>query len=66
MRVFAVLALMMWAWGAGSLYGVGGTQAKMCKTDALAIDPITPFAWPLAVVAITLEGGWGEGDFSCP
>lgn len=65
MRVISVLMLMAWAWGAGGVYAVGGAEAKFCNDESLAIDPITPFAWQLAVVAITFDGGWGKNEAAC-
>lgn len=66
MRVAAVLALMVWSWGAGLVYGAGLAQNEYCA-NALwpSAAPLKAFIWPLAAVAITLEGGWGKTEFIC-
>lgn len=66
-RAICVLLLMAWAWGAGAVYAVGGAKAKFCDNPMLNHGPLLAFGWPIAVIGITLEGGWGKSsEAPCP
>ena len=57
MRGATIILLMVWAYGAGALWGHSIARAGYCGNFAYpSVMPLLTFAWPLAAAVVSLEG----------
>ena len=59
MRAAALALLMLWAYGAGVLFGHSEARKAYCGDEYPALMPLLQFAWPVAAVALAVSGSSG-------
>ena len=57
--------VVLWAWTAGAIFATGQAREEYCGDDPTDGMALATLMWPVAVVVITIEGGWDDPARPC-